>query len=166
MERMNDYSGSENIPWLRKLILEDKGLNEENADLIIKKFIEKQYNDFKKKQDNEIKQELNNQTYSYNKIDSLNGFEFENFLSQLFKQMGYQVKSTKLSGDQGADLIISKYNEKIAVQAKRYNNKVSNRAVQEVVASIPHYGANKGMVVTNSYFTKSAIELAKSNQIQ
>lgn len=166
MERMNDYSGSENITWLKKLLLEDKGLDEINADLVINKYVEKQYNDFEKKQNNEIKNELNDHSYSSNKIDSLNGFEFENFLSILFQEMGYQVQSTKLSGDQGADLIISKYNEKIAVQAKRYKNKVSNSAVQEVVASIAHYGANKGMVVTNSHFTKSAIELAKSNQIQ
>lgn len=170
IEYMRNYGSNypEHIPWLRKCLIQEKKFDQKSADLVINTFIEEQRKKFGDisvhKNNNILAHETNN--YLPN-IDSLNGFEFENFLSRLFLQMGYRVQSTKLSGDQGADLIISKYNEKIAVQAKRYNNnKVNNRAVQEVVASIAHYGANKGMVVTNSHFTKSAIELAKSNQIQ
>jgi len=47
------------------------------------------------------------------------------------------------------------------MQAKYYTNPVGNKAIQEVVAAIPFYGANKGMVATNSPFTKSAIALAE-----
>lgn len=71
-----------------------------------------------------------------------------------------------MSGDQGADLIISKLGEKVILQAKRHKAKIGNKAVQEVVASIKHYNADKGMVVTNNYFTNSAFELAKSNNIE
>ena len=80
--------------------------------------------------------------------------------------MGFTAEATKLSGDQGADLIIEKFGKKIAVQAKRYNGKVSNTAIQEVTASIAYYGANSGMVVTTGEFTVSAIELAMSNNIK
>ena len=80
--------------------------------------------------------------------------------------MGYQVKHTKLSGDQGADLVVEKFGEKTAVQAKNYNNPVSNRAIQETVAAISHYACDNGMVVTNSFFTKGAIELAESNNVR
>ena len=52
------------------------------------------------------------------------------------------------------------------VQAKRYFNKVSNKAVQEVVASMKYYNATSGIVVTNNYFTKSAIEFAEANNIK
>ena len=38
-------------------------------------------------------------------------------------------------------------------------------AVQEIVAAINHYKAEKGMVITNNSFTASAIELAKSNEV-
>ncbi|MDI6605571.1 MAG: restriction endonuclease [Candidatus Omnitrophota bacterium] len=103
--------------------------------------------------------------YSVESINTMNGFEFEFFLKLLFEKMGYKVTRTKLSGDQGADLIIDKYGESTVVQAKRYNSKVSNDAVQEVVASIKHYKAKKGIVITNSEFTNSAIELARSNNI-
>ena len=99
-------------------------------------------------------------------LDSITGYEFESFLKTIFERMGYTVEHTRLTGDQGADLIISKFGEKIAVQAKRNLNKVSNRAIQEVVASVNHYGADRGMVVTNSRFTSSAIELAASNNVK
>ncbi|MCF7908541.1 MAG: restriction endonuclease [Candidatus Omnitrophica bacterium] len=99
-------------------------------------------------------------------LDSATGYEFENFLNILFKKMGYKVENTKLSGDQGADLVVEKFGEKIVVQAKRYNNKVTNRGVQEVVAAIKHYKADKGMVITTNEFTRSAIKLASSNNIK
>lgn len=98
-------------------------------------------------------------------VDKMNGSEFEIFLSILFEKMGYTVQQTPLSGDQGADLIIEKFNEKSVVQAKRYGKKVTNSAVQEVVAAIKHYNANNAFVVTNNKFTDSAIELANSNNV-
>lgn len=98
-------------------------------------------------------------------IDALNGYEFEKFLEQLFIKMGYQVKQTKLSGDQGADLVVVKLGEKTVVQAKCYSGSVGNKAVQEIVSAINLYKAQKGMVVTNNYFTPAAIELATANNI-
>lgn len=96
----------------------------------------------------------------------LNGYEFEEYLKNLFKILGYTAVQTSLSGDQGADLILSKDGEKIVVQAKKYEGKVSNKAVQEVAAAKNHYEADKAMIVTNSSFTKSAIELAFSNDVE
>ncbi len=105
-------------------------------------------------------------TFSIKDVDSMNGFEFEGFVSKLFSNMGYKTINTKLSGDQGADVILERNNKKTVVQAKCYAGNVTNKAVQEVVASIKHYKADAGMVVTNSEFTKSAIELANSNDIR
>ncbi|WP_048117056.1 restriction endonuclease [Methanosarcina barkeri] len=99
------------------------------------------------------------------KIDVMEGEYFENFLKSVFENLGYSVKGTKRTGDQGADLILSKDMIKIAVQVKRYSSKVSNKAVQEVVASKVLYKCTEGLVVTNNYFTNSAIELAKANSI-
>jgi HJR/Mrr/RecB family endonuclease len=98
-------------------------------------------------------------------ILSMNGIEFENFLSKLFEKMGYGVQTTAVTGDQGADLILDKNGEKTIVQAKRWSQKVSNDAVQEAYSAIPHYKAQKGMVVTTNEFQPSAIELAKSTGI-
>ena len=110
--------------------------------------------------------ELEGPRVNLEEIDQQTGYDFEEFLKELFKQMGYVVEHTRLSGDQGADLVVVKLGEKTVVQAKRYNGKVGNWAVQEIVASMRIYDAHKGMVVTNSYFTKQASELAKANNIE
>lgn len=130
--------------------------------------IHKKHHQFDK---NLIEDDLASYAYSdfvsMDDIKELNGYEFEYFLKILFQKMGYEVQTTKLAGDQGADLIIKRLNSKIsiAVQAKNHVGKVTNRAVQEVVASITYYGANRGLVITNSFFTKSAIELAEVNNV-
>lgn len=99
-------------------------------------------------------------------IDHLAGYEFEDFLKNLFLKMGFQVEQTKLSGDQGADLVVIKFGEKTVIQAKRFGGKVGNKAVQEVFAAMSLYGAQKGMVITNNYFTPAAIKLADANNIE
>jgi hypothetical protein len=98
-------------------------------------------------------------------IDMMTGQEFESFLNTLFQKMGYTVKQTSLTGDQGADLVLGRFGEVAVVQAKRSNNKISNNAIQEVVASMKLYNAEKGIVVANNYFTKAAEKLASANKI-
>jgi restriction system protein len=99
-------------------------------------------------------------------IDNMNGYEFEDYVRKLYIALGYKVKHTSLSGDQGADLILSKDGEETAVQVKRYSGSVSNKAVQEVVASKGFYNCNKALVVTNSFFTDPAIRLANANNVE
>ena len=67
-------------------------------------------------------------------IDSMTGVQFERFLIEALRQVGYTAQETKASGDQGIDIIINTRNEKIGIQAKRYNITVGNKAVQEVAA--------------------------------
>jgi len=85
-----------------------------------------------------------------------------------FRRCGYSVRRTSASGDHGADLLIEKDGIKIAVQAKRYapNNTVGNAAVQEVIAGRIMYDCSQCWVITTSYFTKSAIELAAKAKVK
>ncbi|MBU4162480.1 restriction endonuclease [Patescibacteria group bacterium] len=99
-------------------------------------------------------------------FEKLTGYEFEGYLKGLFDLLGYTVIETSLSGDQGADLIASKDGQKTVVQAKKYSGKVANKAIQEISAAQRHYKADKAIVVTNSSFTKSAIDLALSNDVE
>lgn len=105
----------------------------------------------------------NDKLYYENIIE---GIEFEDYLKNIFEKLGYKVEGTKTTGDQGADLILMKEGIKTVVQAKYYSQPVGNKAVQEVVSAIKYYNANCGMVVTNNYYTKSAIELAEANEIK
>lgn len=99
------------------------------------------------------------------KIDEMNGYEFEEYIKCIYESLGYSVAPTPLSRDQGADMILLKNGKKTAVQVKRYSGKVSNKAIQEVVASKDLYKCSEGLVVTNNYFTDYAIELANANNI-
>jgi len=112
------------------------------------------------------KETQNALNYSITDIDSMNGYQFELFLQSLFSEMGYHVIHTPLAGDQGADLIVEKSGEKIVVQAKNQTSNVGNKAIQEAVAAIKYYNANRAMVVTNNNFTQSAIDLANLNQVE
>jgi len=105
--------------------------------------------------------------YTLAQIDGMEGYEFEKCMKDVFEKLGYSAHHTPLSGDQGADLILtSKNGPRIAVQTKRYSYSVSNKAVQEVVAAKAFHRCTNGIVVTNSYFTASAKELAKANDIE
>nr|WP_245403023.1 restriction endonuclease [Peribacillus muralis] len=96
----------------------------------------------------------------------MDGVQFRYFLAALFKHIGYKVKTTQASSDYGADILIVKEDKKIVIQAKRYLKKVGIKAVQEITAAKSHYEANNAWVVTNSFFTNRAIELAKSNGVR
>ncbi|MFJ5713714.1 restriction endonuclease [Neobacillus sp. NPDC093127] len=96
----------------------------------------------------------------------MDGFEFEKFLKPVFERQGYLTRVTQGSGDYGADLILRKGRKKYVVQAKRYNSNIGVSAVQQVVAAMNYYDANGAMVVTNQYFTPSAVKLAKVNGVK
>ena len=105
-------------------------------------------------------------TSSIGRIDRMTGAQFEEYLCEHFKKHGYSVKLTPQTNDYGADLVIEKGSVKTVVQAKRYNTKVSNKAIQEIVGAMGYYKANNAMVITNSFFTKNAYALASANGVE
>ncbi|EOO71763.1 restriction endonuclease [Bacillus mycoides] len=93
-------------------------------------------------------------------IDLFSGEEFEQYLADFLKSLGFRTELTKGSGDQGVDILAFKQNKKYVIQAKRYKSTVGTAAVQEVVAGKAFYDADESWVITNSKFTKGAVELA------
>lgn len=61
-----------------------------------------------------------------------------------------------------ADLFVTRFGKDMVIQAKNYSGSVGNSAVQQVISAKTFYGCDEAMVVTNSYFTRSAKELAES----
>ncbi|MQT32909.1 restriction endonuclease [Pseudomonas helleri] len=93
-------------------------------------------------------------------VDAMDGFQFEAFLVEIFRTIGYDVKETKKTADQGADLFVNRFGKNMVIQAKNYSGTVGNAAVQQAISAKAFYGCDEAMVVTNSYYTKSAKELA------
>jgi restriction system protein len=101
-----------------------------------------------------------------NEIDRMDGHRFEEYLSTLFRRLGYHVELTRRRGDYGADLVISKGKHRTAVQAKRWSKRVGVKAVQEAVASKGMYGCDAALVVANREFTQQAQKLARANKVE
>jgi restriction system protein len=116
-----------------------------------------------RKEQEEWEQKLRNS--GIREVDNMTGEVFEDYLRSLLKARGYNVSLTSTSGDYGADLILSIGSTRIVVQAKRYSCSVGIRAVQEIVAAKNYYDANEYWVITNKYFTTSALNLAQSNNV-
>nr|WP_246386338.1 restriction endonuclease [Armatimonas rosea] len=95
----------------------------------------------------------------------MDGKTFEECLGAIFSRQGYAVEVTPYRGDWGADLVLVKGRVRTVVQAKRYKKSVGVRAVQEAVAAKAKYRCSEAMVVTNSTFTKQAVELARANKV-
>lgn len=95
----------------------------------------------------------------------LNGFEFERWVSNSLNKFGWDVRTTKETGDQGVDVIASKNAYSVAIQCKRFSKPVGNKAVQEILAGQKHYSLTHAVVIASSSFTKSASELARSTGV-
>ena len=100
---------------------------------------------------------------SLREIDRMDGHEFERYLARLFTLLGYRARVVGGSGgDFGADIIIEKAGIPIAVQAKNYETgRVGNDAVQQAIAGATYYDCRAAMVVTNTFYTKAAMEQAR-----
>lgn len=108
----------------------------------------------------------NSNTLDFKAVDTMEGLDFETFVTNLYEKLGYKAVTTVASGDFGADVVIEKGKERACIQCKRYKDVVGIKAVQEVIGSLKYYKANRGIVVTNSTYTDAAMALAKANDIE
>ena len=99
-------------------------------------------------------------------IDKLDGHDFERLLTQVFAERGAKIVLTPKCNDWGADLVVDTGGVRTVVQAKRWSKRVGVKAVQEAYTSKPVYKAERAIVVTNSSFTRAAIELARKCDVE
>ena len=112
----------------------------------------------------------NENRQAYEGIDTLSGVEFERVCKRLLESMGFTVETTKASGDGGIDLI--GYNTqpllsgKYIIQCKRYAGSVGEPIIRDLYGVVTSERANKGILITTGYFTKSAIAFAENKPIE
>lgn len=109
---------------------------------------------------NKARSEIAYRQAGVDEVDTMSGIEFEQRLACLFSDMGYQVQTTVVTGDYGADLILNNDEGCTVIQAKRSSRAVGVAAVQEAHTAMAHYGAEHAIVVTNNHFTHQATVLA------
>jgi len=87
---------------------------------------------------------------------------YEEFCAEEMRLMGWDVRLTKASGDQGVDVVARRNGVTVVLQCKLYAAPVGNKAVQEIYAGKQFEGADVAVVVSNQEFTQSARQLAQA----
>ena len=98
--------------------------------------------------------------------EDMDPFEYEHYCASEFNKTGWEAKATQGSSDQGVDVKATKNGIVLVAQCKKFAKPVGNKAVQEVVAGMKYYEANKGVVIAPNGFTNSAEKLAQANNIK
>lgn len=101
------------------------------------------------------------------RFDEMDGAEFEWFCAELLERLGHtHVEVTQESGDGGIDVLSVYAGEHYAIQAKCYGGNVGVKAVQEAYTGRDFYECEIGAVMTNSYFTRQAVNMAEKLDIE
>ncbi|OUB89730.1 restriction endonuclease [Bacillus wiedmannii] len=93
--------------------------------------------------------------------------EFEYFVADVFRTLGYKVQVTSGSNDGGKDIILHKGNEMKFVEVKRYTKSSIGRPfIQKLHSAIVDADAVGGYFVTLSHFNKNARQYAANKNIE
>lgn len=104
---------------------------------------------------------------TFRDIDSMEGHDFEYFCADVLKKNGFgHINVTVASGDYGIDILARQGGVTYAIQCKRYQGNVGNKAVQEALSGKVYYGCKAAAVMTNSYFTQQAKETAQRTGVE
>ena len=98
-------------------------------------------------------------------LNSLSGTDFEDLVVVWLGDHGFKNISKTEYYDLGIDIVAIKNNTTYGIQVKRSKSMIGVNAIRAVQTALKAYDCSKGMVITNSYFTKNAKLLAKLNQV-
>lgn len=90
--------------------------------------------------------------------------KFEELVARLFSDHGFDVELTRASRDGGYDILAKLHNPATSflalVECKKYSpeNRVGVEIVRGLYGVTEMKGANQGLVVTSSFFTRGAVE--------
>jgi restriction system protein len=91
--------------------------------------------------------------------------EYEQMVADSLTDLGWDTRLTKVSGDQGIDVIAEMRGKRVVIQCKRYASSIGNSAVQEAFAGKSFEHADYAAVVTNAEYTRSARQLADTAHV-
>lgn len=95
--------------------------------------------------------------------------EYEKFVGEHFKKLGYTVEINGKSGDYGLDVLASKGKQKIAIQAKMFggtSRKVNRQVIMELYGVKDYFDCTKAVLATNGTVLTDATEVANKLGIE
>lgn len=100
----------------------------------------------------------------------MDGYQFEEYISNLFRKMGFAVEATDYSNDGGIDLVATYekpiFSGKYIIQCKNWNSPVGQPAVRDLYGVVMDQRANKGILITPSDYTQQAYDFARGKNIE
>ena len=100
-------------------------------------------------------------------VDKMDGREFELWCADFLRHNGFtRVEVTSESRDNGVDILCRKDGKTYAVQCKRMESSVPNKAVQEVYTGMEMYECDLAAVITNNYFSPAACATAEKTGVE
>lgn len=103
-------------------------------------------------------------------FSTLNGYEFEDCISNLLLQKGFHVIQTEYSNDGGIDIIANWdgdfFNGKYIIQCKNWSSNVGQPYIRDLYGVVMSERANKGILITTSDFTQQAYSFADGKNIE
>lgn len=103
-------------------------------------------------------------------IDGMDGHQFEDLVERLIKKMGFVTEERKITSDGGVD--IKAVNEqplfggKYIIQCKRHTGPIGEPTIRDLYGVVASERANKGILITNSHFTKTAKDFARAKPLE
>jgi restriction system protein len=97
----------------------------------------------------------------------LNPREFEEYITELFKLLGYEkVTLTPQMNDKGIDILMEKNGKRYGVQCKRHKGIIGSPAIQSFLGAMQHAQTSHGFFVTTSTFSLEAEKMASQHPIE
>jgi hypothetical protein len=96
---------------------------------------------------------------------SLGGVAFENELAAVYRTLGYGVETTKATGDQGIDLILTKNGATVLVQCKGHRRPIGVGAIRDLYGTLIHHKADRAVLACPAGFTQGVIDFVEGKPI-
>ena len=97
---------------------------------------------------------------------TMNPYEFEHLVCEVFRRQGYNVRETPKSGDDGVDGFLKKEGKLYLLQCKRVKGGIGAPIVRDLYGAMMHEGATGGFLVTTGHATESARKWASRKPIK
>ena len=101
------------------------------------------------------------EAYDFESLMALDPYEFEHYVADCFRRIGYTATVTKGSGDGGIDIHIERGGQRGAVQCKRHSSKLGPSPCRELFGVMKANRYKFGFLVCPSGFSDGAFEFSR-----
>ncbi|GAB7091407.1 hypothetical protein JCM18237_16780 [Halorubrum luteum] len=154
---------------LESLLEDEDQETKENAKTALRRLIEDSNSSTKGGSNLDQSNQLSSQNISREDLESIDPYNFEQLVADVWEAKGYDTTVRSKSGDKGIDVEAEKTGYKEVIQVKRYNinNKLGSEDVRFYATLYQQEPeANSVVVVTSGEFTKEGRELAEDLKIE